>query len=427
MKYLAILKDSLREALDSKVLYVMLGLSLLVILLVGTTSFVPMEVEEDLQTMTQELNGFVADQLRGGGRHPGQFQQWAPPPPPMHFGIQDFRQTDADREPWLRDYRFTLTLKVSDQEFGEKVSARVIRDVLEMMFGMVRQVRFKDLKVVREAGQDPTSVRFRVTTGGTKVSSRRGWPHYMWLFGAIKIPAPLPLGFEIYMVEGFIVNGIGAWVTLIVGVIITAFFVPNMLRKGTIDLLLVKPVHRTTLLLLKYIGGLTFMFLCSVVAIGGVWVALGLRTGIWDAGFLLVIPVLTFFFAILYAVSTLFAVLTRSTVVAIMVTLGMWFLFFIVGQIYTVIHVPRNEPNIPGWVYAVVDTVHFVLPRTTDLNALTGKMLILQALPEELTPELSAALDSMAQFNWAEAVGGSLGFIAVMLGLACWRFATRDY
>ena len=37
---------------------------------------------------------------------------------------------------------------------------------------------------------------------------------------------------------------IGAWVALLTGVIITSFFVPNMLRKGTVDLLLVKPIQR---------------------------------------------------------------------------------------------------------------------------------------------------------------------------------------
>ena len=54
-----------------------------------------------------------------------------------------------------------------------------------------------------------------------------------------------------------------------------------MLRKGTVDMLVVKPIHRVALLLYKYIGGLTFIFLNTVVAIGGVWLALGLRSGIW--------------------------------------------------------------------------------------------------------------------------------------------------
>ena len=46
MKYLAILKDSWREALDSKVLYALLILSLLVIVGVASISFQPKPPEK---------------------------------------------------------------------------------------------------------------------------------------------------------------------------------------------------------------------------------------------------------------------------------------------------------------------------------------------------------------------------------------------
>ena len=89
-------------------------------------------------------------------------------------------------------------------------------------------------------------------------------------------------------------------------VVLTAFFMPNMLRKGTVDLLLVKPIHRFALLLYKYVGGLTFIFLNTAFAMGGVWLVIGLRSGIWAQGFSCMILVFTFYFAILYAVSALF-------------------------------------------------------------------------------------------------------------------------
>src|ERR1051325_649325 len=56
MKHLSILKDSIREALDSKVLYVMVGISTLVILFVATMSFEPLSAE---QTMKQIVGGTV--------------------------------------------------------------------------------------------------------------------------------------------------------------------------------------------------------------------------------------------------------------------------------------------------------------------------------------------------------------------------------
>src|SRR5436305_6463134 len=94
----------------------------------------------------------------------------------------------------------------------------------------------------------------------------------------------------VYGMENTLVNGLGAWFILLLGVVVTAFFIPNMLRKGSIDLLLTKPLHRATLLLFKYIGGLLFVFLNLLVVVVGIWLVFGLRTGIWSWGFLVSIP-----------------------------------------------------------------------------------------------------------------------------------------
>ena len=156
----------------------------------------------------------------------------------------------------------------------------------------------------------------------------------------------VPLGFQLWVLENYVVNGIGAWVAILVSIVITAFFIPNMLRKGTVDLLLVKPMRRTALLLYKYVGGLLFILVNTAVAITGVWVALGLRSGIWAPAFLLTIWIITFFFAILYSVSTLFGVLTRSPVVAILLTCGAWLFLFIVGVTHNFIEEQRKQDNV---------------------------------------------------------------------------------
>ena len=51
MKFLAILKDSLREAIDCKVLYVMVGLSCLVTLVVASLSFKPLPAELNMRKL----------------------------------------------------------------------------------------------------------------------------------------------------------------------------------------------------------------------------------------------------------------------------------------------------------------------------------------------------------------------------------------
>src|SRR5205085_722090 len=117
-------------------------------------------------------------------------------------------------------------------------------------------------------------------------------------------------------------------VIMFLSTIMTASFLPNMLTKGTVDLLLVKPTHRTTLFVYKFLGGLLFMFLNTAVIMGGIWLAIGLQAGLWINTFLLCILIYTFQFAIFYAVSARAAVLTRISIVAIMVSVMLWVFLF---------------------------------------------------------------------------------------------------
>ncbi len=60
MKLLTMLKDSFREAIDAKVFYVMIGLSALLIILVGSVSFHPeppvMMMESICRPLTANLD-----------------------------------------------------------------------------------------------------------------------------------------------------------------------------------------------------------------------------------------------------------------------------------------------------------------------------------------------------------------------------------
>ena len=49
MKYLAILKDSFREAIDTKVFYVMIGLSCLMLLVVASVSYEAIPIDDELR------------------------------------------------------------------------------------------------------------------------------------------------------------------------------------------------------------------------------------------------------------------------------------------------------------------------------------------------------------------------------------------
>jgi hypothetical protein len=93
MKFVAILKDSVREALDSKVLYALLILSALVVVGVASISFKPRPAELGVSDIV--------------GRFPGAQANFANPNPPLRYTVEDFKAL-SDKAPWDSDYRFDL-------------------------------------------------------------------------------------------------------------------------------------------------------------------------------------------------------------------------------------------------------------------------------------------------------------------------------
>ncbi len=221
-----------------------------------------------------------------------------------------------------------------------------------------------------------------------------------------------------------IVEWLAGLVAVGVGLVVTASFIPDMLRKGTIDLLVSKPIQRPLLLIYKYLGGLTFVFLNAILLIGGTWLALGIASGWFNPWYLATIFVVTFFFAILYTVSTFIAVLTRSTVMSVLVSVTVWFLSWVVcvGKKVS----DANLESLGGkaaW-QTVVDVLYFLAPKTDgmdDLNswilsrAFSGGSLSQTILMESTDPQVGLI------------VGTSLGFIACFIGLSAWIFSRRDF
>jgi ABC-2 family transporter protein len=449
MKYLAILKDSLRETIDAKVFYVLVAISVLVMVLVGSVSFRPLSMEEELRFGLGTMNWLLRTQAQNQGGKAIQFE------------LKDFQKINDAPDPWKGDYRYQVVMRYPAGKDAQQQRnlIRFLRRMAGSMGGGGDPIQplfrsqfpwLHDMEVKEADVPDPAGDAYTVTTHGTSVPDAAHWPHEpSALFGAVPLSFLHPtVSQAVFGIENTLVNGLGAWVILLVGVVITAFFVPNMLRKGTIDLLLAKPLHRATLLAFKYLGGLLFVFLNLGVVVAGVWLVLGLRTGIWAWGFLASVPALTFYFAVLYAVSLLCGVLTRSPIVCILVSIGFWFLLWAVGfamDYVETIHRAEarlaeatkqaeegEEPEqLPGWmrvpagVDAPLKVVEYVLPRFRDLDRLMRRFLSEQLLTSEELRQRSQ--EEKAEISWGESLTVSGVFIALMLGLACWRFAVTDY
>lgn len=449
-KLIAVLKDSFREAVDFKTLYVMISLSLVTVFFCFTVAFRAAPAKDALDQLVLQLppGPNVALMMQGveGGF-------------PVIYLVDDLK-TEETSKPWRDTYEFTLTAmdqvqvrgafravvamskmsradtRMTDEEpmrflarLSEKAKEVTAEDMEEFVRKHLNSISHVDVESVKVVSEKNNEVKFRVLARGTD-DAFQTWPHKVnFLFGIYKTDnLMLPLGPVMYRIENWLVSYVGAAIALLISTIITAFFIPNMLRKGNVDLLISKPISRPTLLVYKYLGGLTFMFLNTLVVVGGLWIALGFRTGIWAPAFLLTIAILTFEFAIYYAVSTLFAVLTRSPIVAILVTCAFWAFLFGEGLFYRGVSATRDLKVRPmaDSVYTVEEVLHFVLPRITDLDMLTTYGLAKNLLPPG-DAERQKVEKQYANVNWTESITMSLVFIGVLLGLSCWRFSTRDY
>jgi ABC-type transport system involved in multi-copper enzyme maturation permease subunit len=420
------LKDSLRETIDSKIFYVMVGISVLFTLIVLSVKFRMVSAEEQFRRATAQMTaivGLFAQEGHGKG---------------MRFDIEDFRQTNDAKEPWEGNYQFVYLIEYPDEKTAEQFKKQ--REfTLEGVKDQYSHVEWIDKVEVKQLDTKPTESRFLISTEGTRVKDRRGWVYEPSLFfGALPMPIFMGrLGRMVEFIADDLIGSFGAAIAMLISVVLTAFFIPNMLRKGTIDLLLAKPMHRVTLLVYKYIGGLAFMFLNTAVIMVGIWVALGLRTDLWVNGLLLCIFIFTFQFAIFYAVSTLMAVLTRSAIVAILLSVFTWAVLFVVGWGFQIIDSLRPEKlkdqgpqaeqfRLPNWAYVTADVIHFVTPHYKDMDVLTTK-LIRSDLMDPSTPERKAIEKRSESINWKESLFVTCTFIVAVVGLSCFWFATRDY
>jgi ABC-type transport system involved in multi-copper enzyme maturation permease subunit len=242
-------------------------------------------------------------------------------------------------------------------------------------------------------------------------------------FGAWRIPLGISPGLVIVGIQSTLANFIAGWVGVLLAIVVTAGFIPDMLQKGRIELLLSKPIGRTSLLIYKYFGGLTFIFLIGGVLVVGSWLALSINSGFWNFAYLLSIFVLVFFFAVIYSVSTLFGVLTRSPVISVLMSIVVWFISFCVHGIKEVLQDIGVENQTAT---TLLNIGYFILPKTSEIKQVNSYLLFRATFPEEILN----AVGINAQFqtlSFEYIILTSLGFTGVMLALSCFIFSRKDY
>lgn len=228
------------------------------------------------------------------------------------------------------------------------------------------------------------------------------------------------------------------WPGIILAIIATAGFFPAFIERGSIGVVLSKPMPRWQIFLGKYFGTLVFVFVQAVFFVLLTFVVVGLRWGAWLPGYLWAIPLVVLLFSYIYCVSVWVAVHLRSTIAAVMISLGAWMMFSSVQTTADYFEI------YPSWqrnqtVYNAFRTARWIVPKTQDITYLAAKWsgagtsdeLLPDFEAEEtdiVTIERAAAIERRRMnMNPLHTIGSSLLFEALVVMLAMWKFSRTDY
>jgi len=332
--YLAVIRDSFREALATRVLWIVLILISLFLVLVAPAGYHKMTAIaiqwEDLRDPTALVKHLVEhrDKPDTPAGH-----LWSKLPEPFQKELSDLKKEDGNRGARMRAagrLRDEINEQLSSRKFYDEdifKSARLGAEAAELkQLGLdslddEQHARFTRL-VLDAAFRD-----YIEATGQDAIQFE-----YLWY----------PLGNEVPLAEeqlhqiaeqviAFVVSRLVGNIGVFIALLVTASIVPQMLDAGAIDLLLSKPVSRPFLFLSKFFGGCVFILLNAAFLIVGLWLVIGLRLNLWSSGLLWTIPVFVFVFAIYYSVSTFAAVIWRNAVISIVVAILFWAVCFTAG------------------------------------------------------------------------------------------------
>lgn len=142
-----------------------------------------------------------------------------------------------------------------------------------------------------------------------------------------------------------LVNWLLGLVLVFLGVLVTASIIPDMLQTGSLHLLLSKPISRSGLLISKFIGGCAFVTLCVSQLVLGLYLIAGFRLDVWNGRILWCIPIAVVIFAVFFSVSVLAGLKWRSAIISIAAAGALAAVCMVVGIVGGVVNARVVAPD----------------------------------------------------------------------------------
>jgi len=354
--YLAVIKDSFREALASRVLWVLTGLIGLFLMAIAPIGY-KLNLTGEFAWGDIAEPGQLAEDLRKAGA-----AEAASPGKRIWSLLDESTKSTLEKVERHRDNeRRSDDERRRGRDEGEFFRvADVLRKGLNKVLAkreMYREDDWKGVSLPKEAKEllarprDSLSAEEFVRLNRLLVEapfpgcfSWRSPQSMSFTYAWIPVAGPLPFTkkqVDTFVKQWVLTNAMG-WIVGVVGMIaailVTSTVIPQMFEPGSITLLLSKPISRSLLFSAKFLGACAFVFLNVTFLIVGLWLIAGLRFEIWNEGMLWCIPVFLFMFLVYYAVSAVTGLVWKSPIISVVVTVLFWIACFVVDLMHDVMN-----------------------------------------------------------------------------------------
>jgi ABC-type transport system involved in multi-copper enzyme maturation permease subunit len=388
--YLAIVKDSFREALASRTLWILMILITLTLLALAPFSYYEVLTAglhrgdiTDADDFIQQLRSSAQETSASPAQH-----IWSLLDEKTQEKLQKLERPRRDAEP--------------PERFAYQQTIRELQDQLDSLMRREdffhaeswRGVNFR-AEARRLTTTEPSKLSREEIGRRNRLALEAAFPELIrisrpkstqFTYLGWNVSWPLPFGAtqmqeQLFPWILFVLDWVVGPVGIFVAVLVTASMIPQMFDAGSLSLMLSKPISRSLLYIFKFLGGCAFIVIAATVLFGGLWLILGVRLGIWNHKMLLYIPIYLFLFSIYYVVSAFSGLVWRSTVIAVAVSIAFWAACYGVGSAEWAMRSLLLEPQRITYLVATNDTIltldEFRVPHVWDQESRTWQEVFL--------------------------------------------------
>lgn len=200
-----------------------------------------------------------------------------------------------------------------------------------------------------------------------------------------------------------VVAGVAYWIGILLALFASASLFPDLQSDGRVELLLSKPVGRAQALFGHVLGVWSAVGLLTLYLMGGVWIIMSLKTGVWNPRFLLSLLIVVGMFAVMYGAVMLMGVWTESTALGLIVSYGLIFVSMVLAA------ADQIDPTLGPVSRPVFWGLYHTLPNFT-----------------EVTQIVSSLAKGETVSSWYP-LGSSFLFGGVAYGITGYWFGQRDF